>query len=630
MSKISRYQDFYNKQMLIKQSNKKNKISEYQIEEFQNIMSEGKKHDIVSLYLKNNKVNENYSLILEDKEMLDETKKIVCVKFYQDRIKEIGIQTRKYLEARNIPESDIKLIEENLEYILMFEGERWDRFKNRVANSKVVQGVKKGINYVGDVIGDVLGWLSDKAQATWDSIVEDIFKPGLEALKSVATKLFGAEIVAKIEITAKKVLNSIDDFMKTSKSVFDKVYGTLKDLAKNLANAVKSIWEKIKEILGKVWEFIKSHALKVVPGMKAKIQKVKDLGSKIDSQHLSNEMKMFSEDFQDMKMYFGAKLKKLTGNSVEEVATTSGNQIMGTGESAPESEEKKEVVNDSFVWDSLKGFMSKNTNFNTDELIKLHETKIQKVFEADDAEQAVEGEVHHAESRGIKKWIIGLVMWVLSPFGKLMEIAGEAIGKGLTAIPAWLSGKLGTLIEGVKNLVKHAGKFVAIGTIVAFIAGISAESFALSTHLPGKWIEEASEKIGLGGAVQKAGEFYAETGRNIEKTTGLNLSDMKKESKIKKFDSFNKINESDAPSKGINWKGLAIGAGSALLAFLVSVFTHSIPGLHMGFEIVSLVVLVIATLGWCFTETEWGKALAAKNAGIVTMSKAFLSFIHSH
>lgn len=618
MSKISRYQDFYNRQMLIKQSNKKSKISEYQIEEFQNIMSEGRKHDIVSLYLKNNKVNENYSLILEDKEMLDETKKIVCVKFYQDRIKEIGIQTRKYLEARNIPESDIKLIEENLEYILMFEGERWDRFKNRVANSKVVQGVKKGINYVGDVISDVLGWLSDKAQATWDSIVEDIFKPGLEALKSVATKLFGAEIVAKIEITAKKVLNSIDDFMKTSKSVFDKVYGTLKDLAKNLANAVKSIWEKIKEILGKVWEFIKSHALKVVPGMKAKIQKVKDLGSKIDSQHLSNEMKMFSEDFQDMKMYFGAKLKKLTGNSVEEVATTSGNQIMGTDESTPESEEKKEVVNDSFVWDSLKGFMSKNTNFNTDELIKLHETKIQKVFEADDAEQAVEGEVHHAESRGIKKWIIGLVMWVLSPFGKLMEIAGEAIGKGLTAIPAWLSGKLGTLIEGVKNLVKHAGKFVAIGTIVAFIAGVSAEAFALSTHLPGKWIEEAGQKLHLIHHEGGIGEVAAE----VVKGT--------KESKIQNYKTFSKVNESDAPSKGINWKGLAIGAGSALLAFLVSVFTHSIPGLHMGFEIVSLVVLVIATLGWCFTETEWGKALAAKNAGIVTMSKTFLSFIHSH
>jgi hypothetical protein len=619
--------------MSIKESNRRKQISEFQITEFQNIMTEGKKHDIVSLYLKNNKVNENYSLILEDKEMLNETKKIVCVKFYQDRIKEIGIQTRKYLESKNIPESDIKLIEKNLEYILMSEGEKWDRFKNWVSNTKAVKAVKGGINFVGDVISDTLGFLSDSAKATWDSIVEDIFKPGLEALKNVATKLFGPEIVSQIEITAKKVLNSVDDFLKTSKSIFDKVYATLKDLAKNLANVVKSIWEKIKEILGKVWEFIKSHALKVVPGMKSKISKLKTLGDKIDSQHLGNEMKIFSEDFKDMKMYFGAKLKKLTGNSVEEVATTSGNIILGTGEEGENKEEKKEVVNDSFIWDSLKGFMSKNSNFNTDELIKLHETKVEKIYEAEesnDTEENVEHEVHKAESKGIKKWILNIVMWVLSPFGKLMEVVGEAISKGLTAIPAWLSGKLGTMIEGVKNLVKHAGKFVAIGTIAAFVAGVSAEGFALGTHLPGKWIEEAGEKLGLGGAVQKAGEFYAETGRNIEKTTGLNLSDMKKESKIKKFDSFNKINESDAPSKGINWKGLAIGAGSALLAFLVSIFTHSIPGLHMAFEIISLVILIIATLGWCFTETEWGKNLAKGNGLITSMSKLFFNFIHAH
>ena len=340
---------------------------------------------------------------------------------------------------------------------------------------------------------------------------------------------------------------------------------------------------------------------------------------------------MFSEDFQDMKMYVGGKLKKITGNSVEEVATSSGNKIMAT-EGSEEGEKKEEVVNDSFIWDSLKGFMLKNPNFNTDELINLHETKVEKVYEAEDpdSEKEVKHEVHSAESRGIKKWIIGIVMWVLSPFGKLMEIAGEAIGKGLTAIPAWLSGKLGTLLEGIKNLVKHAGKYVAIGTIAAFVAGVAAEGFALSTHLPGDWVKEAGEKLGLGHAVQKAEEIYAETGRGIENMTGINLKDMKKESKIKSFQNFNKINESDAPSKGINWKGLAIGAGSALLAFLVSVFTHAIPGLHMGFEIVSLVILLIATLGWCFSETEWGKNLASKNNNISAMSKAFYSFIHAH
>jgi hypothetical protein len=622
--------------MSIKESNRRRQISEFQITEFQNIMTEGKKNDIVSLYLKNNKVNENYSLILEDKEMLDETKKIVCVKFYQDRIKEIGIQTRKYLEAKNIPESDIKLIEENLEYILIFEGERWDKFKNWASNTKVVKGIKKGANYVGSVISDTLGWLSDSAQSTWDSIVEDIFKPGLEALKNVATKLFGADIVAQIEATAKKVMNSIDDFVKTSKSVFDKVYATLKDLAKNLANIVKDIWTKIKEILGKVWEFIKTHALKIIPGLKSKLSIVKDFGDKINSEHLGNEMKILSEDIKDMKMYFGAKLKKLTGNSVEDIATSSGNKILGSVESTEEKTKEQEIVNDSFIWDSLKGFMSKNSNFNTDELVKLHETKFEKIYEAENSEsedeENVEKEIHKAESRGIKKWLIGIVSWILSPFGKLMEVLSDVVAKGLSAVPAWLSGKLGTMFDGVKNLIKYAGKFVAIGTITALVVGASAEAFALTTHIPGDWIKMAGEKIGLGGAVQKAEEFYAETGRGIERATGVNLKDMKphKESRLIKFNDFNKVNESEAPKKGINWKGLAIGAGSALLAFLVSVFTHAIPGLHMAFEVISLVVLVIATLGWCFTETEWGKNFTKKNPVITSVSKLLFNFIHAH
>jgi len=606
--------------MAVKQVNKKKVVDEIKIQEFYSIIEEGKKNDIVSLYLKNNsKINESYSLILEDKEILQDTKKVVCAKFYKDRINDIAIETRQYLESKNIPESDIRLIEENLETILMTEGEGWDRFKNWAANTKVVKGLKKGVDFVGDVLSDVLGYLSDKAKETWGAIVEDIFKPGLEALKNVATKLFGSDIVAAIETTAKKVINSLDEFMKTSKSIFDKVYGTLKDMAKNLANVVKEIWSKIKEVLGKIWEFIKNHALKIIPGMKAKISKVKDLGTKLDSQSLGNEMKMLGEDIKDMKSWFLGNSSKTLGQSGIEVATSAGNQIMGTGES--ESSEEA-TVNDSFIWDSLKGFMSKKPDFNTEELLKLHETKIEKVYEAEEnseAEEGIEHETHKAESRGIKKWLTGLVMWVLSPFGKLMEIIGEVVGKGLAAVPAWLSGKLGTLIEGVKGLVKHAGKFVAIGTIIAFIAGVSAEAFALTTHLPGKWIEEAGKKLHLIHHEGGVGEVAAEVVKGAAKVG---------ESRLHDFTNFNKINESDAPSKGINWKGLAIGAGSALLAFLVSVFTHSIPGLHMGFEIVSLVVLMIATLGFIFTETEWGKKIAQENATLIPLSKSFYSFIH--
>jgi hypothetical protein len=640
MSRLNRYNDFYIRQLAVKQHNKKKIVEELKFKEFQSMIEEGKKNDIVSLYLKNNsKVNENYSLILEDREMLQDTKKVVCAKFYQDRIKNIAIETRFYLESKNISENDIRLIEENIESILISEG-----FLDWVSDK-----VQKGRDVVKKGLSSIWNFLSDKAKVVWDSIVEDIFKPGLEALKNVATKLFGAEVVAAIEATAKKVINSFDEFLKTSKSIFDKVYSKLKDLAKNLANVVKEIWAKTKEILLKVWEFIKAHAIKIIPGLKPKLAKMSKLSEKVNPTNLGNEMKMISEDIKDMKKYFKGEPIGAPGGSFEEVATSSGEQLMSTGEGVPKEEgqskpegetqnkpeEKKEVVNDSFIWDSLKGFMAKRPDFDTEELLKLHETKIQKIYEAEEsAEESAEHEGHKAESRGIKKWIGGIAMWVLSPFGKLMEIITDVVSKGLSAIPAWLSGKLGKMFEGAKGIVKYAAKFVAIGTLTAFIVGMSAEAFSLTTHIPGEWIKKAGEMVGLEGAVQKAEETLAEVGKGIEKS-GIKLTDMKKpgethESRLHKFEEFNRINESEAaaPTKGINWKGLAIGAGSALLGFLVSVFTHAIPGLHMSFEIISLVLLVVATLGYIFTETEWGKKIASSNSTIPGMAKNFYSFLH--
>jgi hypothetical protein len=48
----------------------------------------------------------------------------------------------------------------------------------------------------------------------------------------------------------------------------------------------------------------------------------------------------------------------------------------------------------------------------------------------------------------------------------------------------------------------------------------------------------------------------------------------------------------------------------------------------MSFEIISLVLLVVATLGYIFTETEWGKKIASSNSTIPGMAKNFYSFLH--
>jgi len=159
MSKLNRYNEFYLKQMAVKQANKKKIIEDRKIQEFYSLIEEGKKNDIVSLYLKNNsKINESYSLILEDKEILDDTKKVVCAKFYKDRISHISIETRRYLESRNIPEADIRLIEKNIESILV-EG-RLDDFTNWLSNTKLVKGIVKTADFVKDVLSDMWNYLS--------------------------------------------------------------------------------------------------------------------------------------------------------------------------------------------------------------------------------------------------------------------------------------------------------------------------------------------------------------------------------------------------------------------------------------------------------------------------------------
>jgi hypothetical protein len=123
MARLNRYNDFYLKQMATKRAQKISFINDMKIREFESICYEGKKHDVVTIHLKNNiRINESYGLILEDKELLQDTKNMVCAKFYQDGIKDIAKETRTYLESKNISEADIKLIEENLESIIMSEG----------------------------------------------------------------------------------------------------------------------------------------------------------------------------------------------------------------------------------------------------------------------------------------------------------------------------------------------------------------------------------------------------------------------------------------------------------------------------------------------------------------------------
>lgn len=616
--------NFYLEQLAVKNAEKKKKLYESRLIEFQSIITEGRKSDFVTIYLKSNeKVNENYSLILEDQEVLFDTKKVICSNFYKDRIKDIALETRNYLQSKNIPLSDIELIEENIEIILINEG-----FLDWIGRK-----VDKGIDVVKKGVSNVWNYLSDKAKETWNSIIDDIFKPGIEALRNVAVKLFGEDIVKSIETTAKYTLDKIDDFITKSKSVFDKVYSSLKDIAKKIVNIVNDMWDKIKEMLGKIWDIIKKHAINILPGIKSKLSKLKKLGDKVNPSNLEEEVSMLSEDIQEFSnknYFFNIPLTGFT-----KIATSSLSSLADTGDSG--------VVNDSFIWDSLKGFISKDKSFNTSELLRLNEAGPNDENAMMKKSSDVEEEGHKAESRGIKKWISGLVLWILSPIGKLVEIVTDVVTKGLCALPAWLSGKLGKLYEGASGLVKYAKKFVAIGTLTSFIVGIAYESYALGSKISGgieaikgthgsehSDDEDSHEGEGSVTNISKlnpANKDVTLQGKEVEVDgiTGATSN----ENKLYDFKSFSKINESNT-SKGLDWKSLSITAGSALLGFLVSTMTHSVPFLHFGFECISLCILVMGGLGYLLTETEWGKKISQKFPKISKVGKSVYSFAHGH
>ena len=150
MTRLNRYNDFYLRQMAAKRTQKISFINDMKIREFESICYEGRKHDVVTIHLKNNiRINESYGLILEDKELLQDTKNMVCAKFYQDGIKDIAKETRTYLESKNVPESDIKLIEENLESIIMSEGlVDWIKGKVNAGTEVLKKGLSKIWNFL--------------------------------------------------------------------------------------------------------------------------------------------------------------------------------------------------------------------------------------------------------------------------------------------------------------------------------------------------------------------------------------------------------------------------------------------------------------------------------------------------
>jgi hypothetical protein len=611
--KLSRFNDFYLERKMVQNKLKYQEINESNITSFLNIVNEGKKSDFVTVYLKSkSKMNESYSLILENKEILSQIKTDSAAEYFKDGVIKLSEEALVKIKSKVKDRKSVHFFENHIQDLIL--NEAWySKFLNwKVPGTDMTIG-DAGKTAINALVSTFKG-LSDEAKQVWNEI-SDFLKAGYDAFMSFGKRLFGAAFEA-IKAVGKASIEALDDFIIKSKSVFDTVYKTLKDIAAKLGEIIQSMTSAVKNFAIKLWDIIKNGALGAFAKVKTALGRLGEITER-DPHALEEEQKKLSQDWKAMRSgFFGGNVSiGAPGGSLEDVAQSSGGQLLSTG---PEESQNESLVNEDIMWYSMMGY-TKSNHFTFDEAISMHESNNEtinertvknfknysKLYEAQEEVEAqgeispedAEGAAKKKESKGVKKWISGIVAWVLSPFGKFAELIVGRLTKVVCAIPAYFAGKLGGLWEGVKKILPYAAGFAAISAIVAMIAGIVVDALSLTGALHSSdIIKDVAGNLGSG----------------IENLTGVDLADLpagaKHENKIYEAEETQSSEEQDGAAeekkhKFFNWKEiLTIKAPTMIIGFMIGAFVHSVPPLHTAFEFIMVAMLIFGGLGWYYTE----------------------------
>lgn len=626
MSRLKNFSAFKFKENLRNIQNKKNIVQQAKHTHFQNLIEEGKRNDIVSVFLKKkSKVNESYSLILEDTQVMSDIKFEACKGSMRKGVFDLKNQSVSILRKYNISETEINEFENVFER-LIFE-------KN--------------------IIQKFFSWASDKAKKVLSFLYDYVVKPGYDALRTCMVTMFGEETVAAVENIGKAVLKRLvsgfDQVTKTFGSIFDKTWKGLKRIAASITAVIMELVECIGKALKEIWKLIIFPVKAIMkkaegPGTSRIVGLMEETGEK-----MKKEFETLSDHWTSLKSkLWEAAFKDEAKEQLEKGAKTildsaeSESDDDSDDENEEESEDKSEEIKDNkhyieLISYSLIGSVNRN-KMNFEDVIQFYE-KSNTLNEGSDVKKP------HSEGY-VKKWIIGTVTFVLSPVTKCIELITENLTKGVIALPGFIAGK-GKFLELTKF-------FVYLPLLVAVIAGIIGDSLSVTggianylKHPEGHPIETKSlldyvtkpiehakhniekglEVVGGVKAVAKAAEhphLYQNSAGSFDNID--NITEKKKHIRT----NFNEFLKEDAQvviggekdvidqhkDRYAGFLNLAATAGSAMIGFMFSIFLTTFPVAHIVFECLSVLVLTICLLGVVGETTELGKKIIPE--GIVS------------
>lgn len=625
------------------QNNMRNRskiVSEKSLYDFVSMVEEGKKTDLFTLHLtKNRSVNESFGRILENKELMESVKDDSCKMLIVDNLKNLKEDILEKLERGGSSRKELIMVRENLDTILI--NEALDKIMSWVKNKADEVGVKVG--QAKEVLKKVYREFSDETKILWDEIWNDVFKPGIDSLKNFAVKVFGEKVVARVTISAKYTMKTLDEYMKGSKSIWDDIYKGLESLGQKLVEVCKSIGETIRKIGARIFQMLKNFGTKLLNKVKDQLVGFKDIENKVDATKLDKEISLI---IQDSKALFVNNVSIFDSKSTREMISSSGQKLLGTeggqsegggsqgqsqgqvqsqsqektqgqsqGQSGSEEKKNESWIQDDLIWYSMIGAMKTDSKFTAESLINLSNRRDLRVFEAEEGQSGeIEKDVHKKNSGGIKKWLMTIVQWVLSPFSMLMEKIGEVVGQGFCAIPKWLTFGMGDRFEALKSgkFSSYAKSFIAVPTILALLAGAASKAQAWKfADIPyiGDFYDFYEKKKGELIGVQKEHVNYS----NLNEATGGDVS------------------TSGGSKGGFNWESVAITTSSALLGFLVGAIVKLCPPLNKSFKVISLTLFLMTAIGFFLFETETGKKLSAKmNEKVKSGLEKMYHVLHPH
>lgn len=386
--RLKKFDQFYLESKTLQHQHKKEIVKEREFQIFESKVQIGKKLDLVEVLIerevyKTGTVNESISHYLYDENFKYQIKYDSCAGLISEGIKDLRNQTFKKLIKYKIPTSDLHFINKNFDYFLL-------------GDKRIVEGL--------------LGFLSSGVKSLFEPVVELILKPGWQALKKIGSKIFGEDIVNRIEKMGEDILNKISakwsEIDDSFQNILDKTWSGIKSIGSKIGEFLKSFWEQIKKIFSWIWEQIKKLAKESLTKI-ANIKKVQDLVSMLTTQNesliveaeetnqkveeekpdqksnkLVDECKIWGEHWMKLgkKMLFSEDSEDW---KKEKNAAKTGIENLTSGTS---KNEDKSTLNIDYAYYSLLTEIKTNRKFDVNELINQHEQKIQSIKESVDLE----------------------------------------------------------------------------------------------------------------------------------------------------------------------------------------------------------------------------------------------------